>query len=112
MSKVIQKHDSWMMGKRLDCGHILFDFGDNEGTFDDKIDPYKEGDEVDCPVCADTAMKVKAARVTMLDYIESKLGELEGLNVIIEEGASEGYYISQIDIEETFNDLAEAENAD
>ncbi len=51
----------------------------------------------------------KAARIAMLNYIEGKLDELEGINVTIEEGASEGYYISQIDIEETFNDLTKAE---
>ena len=70
MSKVTQKHDSWMMGKRLDCGHTLFDFGDDEDTFDDRADPYQLGDEVDCPICVEIAEWEKAARREALEEVK------------------------------------------
>ena len=85
----------------LSCGHIISAF-DVEG-------PPTLGDEVACPICAEMEKKVKAARVEMLDYIEGKLDDLEGIDIIIEGGTSEGYYISKEDIEETFNDITEAE---
>ena len=64
MAKVTDKHDSWAMGKRLDCGHVFFDFDTEEDTFSDvHSDPFQMGDEVDCLVCADNEKRVKAARV-------------------------------------------------
>ena len=70
MAKVTDKHDSWAMGKRLDCGHVFFDFDTEEDTFSDlHSDPFQIGDEVDCPVCADNEKQVKAARVEVLKEV-------------------------------------------
>lgn len=49
--------------------------------------------------------EIKAARVESLDDAEAAIGEIDSLMVIIEEGASEGAFISVIEAEETFTDL-------
>ncbi len=49
----------------LSCGHIISDF-DVEG-------PPTLGDEVACPICADTEKRVKAARVEALEKVKNKV---------------------------------------